>query len=404
MKNSKFLINLKILGVVLLCTSLVAGCNGQQPAAGTVQPGGAGTIVAATPRQRQSAQPGAATAKAPEGNPAATQPAAQANPAEANQAPDPNQGPTATFIPTAVSLTATPTTSGTAAPTATLAPSSKRIAFTSDTDGDGYADQVNTANADGTDIQTVLDVNEDDVPGYIYDFTPDGSKLIFEQGLPAQIYTLQIDNKTITAIPNQPEDENFQPSLSPDGKWIVFVNIFDGQTDLYLIRPDGTGLFRLTNDDNDEANPRWSPDGKKIVFTEEQDGDQDIYTLDVSEIVKTTSGDPTASAPSLNLVANTPEDEETPIFLSDNKTIVFAQSLDGQWDLLSINSDTKEIRKLTDTDDNEQQPYISNDGKQIIFISDRDEQGEVYRMNIDGSSVSRLTKDGTLKFFPAWAH
>ncbi|MGB5872213.1 MAG: protein kinase [Bacteroidota bacterium] len=55
------------------------------------------------------------------------------------------------------------------------------------------------------------------------------------------------------------------PSASPDGEWIVFR---EGRTqeDLFLIRPDGKGLRRLTNDIYKDRGPSWSPDGERIVF------------------------------------------------------------------------------------------------------------------------------------------
>jgi Tol biopolymer transport system component len=55
------------------------------------------------------------------------------------------------------------------------------------------------------------------------------------------------------------------PSPSPDGEWIVFREGLT-QEDLYLVRPDGTGLRRLTNDIYKDRGPSWTPDGERIVF------------------------------------------------------------------------------------------------------------------------------------------
>jgi TolB protein len=66
------------------------------------------------------------------------------------------------------------------------------------------------------------------------------------------------------------------PDWSPDGSRIVFntrplVDFPDaGRSELYTIRPDGTGLRRLTAygpNGPRATQPRWTPDGKAILYT-----------------------------------------------------------------------------------------------------------------------------------------
>jgi TolB protein len=52
---------------------------------------------------------------------------------------------------------------------------------------------------------------------------------------------------------------NLSPSWSPDGNYIVFSSNRDGDYDLYMIKVDGSGLTRLTNEPGDETFPVWSP-------------------------------------------------------------------------------------------------------------------------------------------------
>ena len=54
------------------------------------------------------------------------------------------------------------------------------------------------------------------------------------------------------------------PSFSPDGQWITFTAYFDKFNDvngceIYIMRMDGTGLKRLTNNDYCDYQPRWGP-------------------------------------------------------------------------------------------------------------------------------------------------
>jgi Tol biopolymer transport system component len=64
------------------------------------------------------------------------------------------------------------------------------------------------------------------------------------------------------------------PSFSPDGRWVAFERAVDfdtGKAGLFVIRSDGTGLRRLTDDALGAGYPRWSPDGKRILFTQHND-------------------------------------------------------------------------------------------------------------------------------------
>lgn len=70
-------------------------------------------------------------------------------------------------------------------------------------------------------------------------------------------------------------DENHSftnPSLSPDGKWIVCVgnslsNISKKQNlDIYVVRTDGTRFTQLTYHPETDTCPIWSKDGRSIYF------------------------------------------------------------------------------------------------------------------------------------------
>ena len=61
---------------------------------------------------------------------------------------------------------------------------------------------------------------------------------------------------------SKPFDDN--PAWSPDGSKIAFARTLRGERRLYVIRPDGRGLKRLTTVTG--HNPSWSPDGTRLVF------------------------------------------------------------------------------------------------------------------------------------------
>src|SRR6187397_2797244 len=51
---------------------------------------------------------------------------------------------------------------------------------------------------------------------------------------------------------------------APDGR-VVFVRFVGMQYELFGIRPDRTGLTRLTRNGLDDESPRWSPDGRRML-------------------------------------------------------------------------------------------------------------------------------------------
>ena len=72
---------------------------------------------------------------------------------------------------------------------------------------------------------------------------------------------------------------DYQPKWSPDGKWIAFTSTRDGNYDIYLIRPDGTGLRNLTQHPAQDKDPTWTPDGTHLTFVSNRDGKFEVYSM-----------------------------------------------------------------------------------------------------------------------------
>ncbi|MFL4975874.1 MAG: protein kinase domain-containing protein, partial [Microvirga sp.] len=69
--------------------------------------------------------------------------------------------------------------------------------------------------------------------------------------------------------------------VSPDGKWLALASILDRQQDIFLMRADGTGLTRLTDDAARDWHPRFLADGSTLAFYTNQSGHYEAWTIRV---------------------------------------------------------------------------------------------------------------------------
>src|SRR5690348_294643 len=78
------------------------------------------------------------------------------------------------------------------------------------------------------------------------------------------LFVADADGKNERALPHR--ETEYSPSLTPDGKWIVFTSERAGQSDIYRARPDGSGLEQLTDDPAFDDQGSLSPDSQSVVF------------------------------------------------------------------------------------------------------------------------------------------
>jgi dipeptidyl aminopeptidase/acylaminoacyl peptidase len=114
-------------------------------------------------------------------------------------------------------------------------------------------------------------------------WSPDGRRMLVV-GADVRIRVVRLADGVVEAT--LPLEGN-EPAWSPDGKLIAFQsNRGDDVLQIYLVRPDGTHLRRLTSDRNNRAgnltgaySAAWSPDGRRLAFASDRDGDADIYIV-----------------------------------------------------------------------------------------------------------------------------
>jgi Tol biopolymer transport system component len=68
--------------------------------------------------------------------------------------------------------------------------------------------------------------------------------------------------------------------VSFDGQWLAFRPGF-GQEDIFLVRSDGSGLRRMTDDAYRDRGPKFAPDGKRIAFYSNRAGRYDVWSINL---------------------------------------------------------------------------------------------------------------------------
>jgi len=136
--------------------------------------------------------------------------------------------------------------------------------------------------------------------------SPDGRRVVFQATLRGreQIVTVGVDGARLTIL-----GEGMRPSWSPDGRRIAFTRKVGDYDQLFLLNSDsGTNLVQLTNDLADNDNATWSPNGKMIIFNSNRGWDRaggardavwNLFALNTNGtgLVQLTDGDTDAGAP-----------------------------------------------------------------------------------------------------------
>lgn len=160
---------------------------------------------------------------------------------------------------------------------------------------------------------------------------------------------------------------------------IAFNSYLDGDSDIYLINSDGTGLIKITDDQSNNFLPAWSPDGKKIVYTSRPEDDIYIIDIDGKNKMNLTNSSNYASFPDWS------PDGEKIIYMSETN------QNNQEYNIFLINPDGSNLIQLTDTNCVNTHPKWSPDGNKIAFISNRNGSFDLLTMQVDGSNVEYLT-------------
>lgn len=107
----------------------------------------------------------------------------------------------------------------------------------------------------------------------------------FTSNKESEIWRINFTTGVEECILTQPGKSFTSPQLSPDGKWLLLTANSKSEkekidnTDIYVVRTDGTQLTQLTYHPGNDLSPVWSPDGRSIFFLSQRGSADKIYNV-----------------------------------------------------------------------------------------------------------------------------
>lgn len=209
--------------------------------------------------------------------------------------------------------------------------------------------------------------------------SPDGSFVVYSSNRSGQqdLYLQRVGGHNPINLTQGSASENFSPAFSPDGQQIAFASSRQGGG-IFVMGATGESVQRVSNRG---YHPDWSPDGKKLVYATDT-GRDPLARFAVSQL----------------LVIDLESDEETiltegdavqPDWSPGGHRIAYwslGETDTGQRDIWTIASDGSDAVQVTNDPHVDWSPSWSPDGHFLYFSSDRGGSFNLWRVPIDEAS------------------
>ncbi len=243
----------------------------------------------------------------------------------------------------------------------------------------------------------------------------DGKTLLFESTRSGRwaLYIAALDGSKVKLLLDTGDDP-VTPTWAPGAKHIAYVATVRGSTEIFVIHADGSGRKQLTDARGDDEHPHWAADGRiywdsgrstpdlSVPWSEQF---QEVYSMraDGSDVHQHTH------CKALCTFASMAPDGTHLLYRKVLKTtgVNWDQSASAQnSEIFIADADGGNERNLSRHAAFDGWPVWSPDGQWIAFASNRGglaNIGQIYAIRPDGSALQQITFGGWSAVQPAFA-
>jgi TolB protein len=264
-----------------------------------------------------------------------------------------------------------------------------KIVFTCNIQGD----EVCIINADGSGFQRLTN---SPLANFNASLSPDGKSIVYvvKQGENSEIWEWILDNGQTKKLTDLKKYVS-APEISPDNQYILFTyRSGQNNSQIWMMNRDGTNPHKWYSASGQDAHDAtWSPDGTKVLFARGRNNTNKLYIMDLG------GGDPQE----VNAIIDTRGHSDWSL----GNLITLDMGGEFMHEIYVMNLDGSNLHQVSQGN-NSQGESFSPDGKWIAYTAYTDVANknqascEIYIMRVDGTDRRRLTENGYCDYQPRW--
>ncbi len=256
------------------------------------------------------------------------------------------------------------------------------------------SNQICIINADGTGFRRLT--TDDNTQHYYPSLAPDGKSVVyagFREANIYEIYEMNLVTGNVVRLTKKLGNLN-APEISPNGKYIIF-KLWSANIDknvLWVMDRDGQNADKISRVEG--WDPTWSPDGKYVLFASDMDGVIQLFRMGTN-------------GKDLHRVSDLPAIRGRSDWSPDGQYIVTYSGEPWHHEVYIMNVDGSNAHVISPSGGNAQGASFSPDGQWVAFTAYYDHPGddhgcEIYIMRVDGTDLRRITNNDYCDYQPRW--